>query len=57
MRASAWYADGRGFDSHVRQHSFMEIAHEINSTAILSIPLIQEGQFSVTGERISTKYW
>ena len=23
--ASAWYADGRGFDPHVRQYSFMEI--------------------------------
>ena len=26
--ASAWYVDGRGFDSHVRQHSFVEIGHE-----------------------------
>ena len=41
-RASAWYADGRGFDPLVRQHSFMEIGHEIISTAILSRPLIQE---------------
>ena len=23
------YADGRGFDPHVRQHSFVEIGHEI----------------------------
>ena len=22
---SAWYADGHGFDPHVRQHSFVEI--------------------------------
>ena len=28
--ASAWYADGRGFDPHVRQHSFVEVCHEIN---------------------------
>ena len=28
-----------------RQHSFMEIDYEILSTAILSLPLIQEGQF------------
>ena len=33
----------------VRQHSFMEIYHE--NTIILSLPLIQEGQFSVSGEK------
>ena len=55
--ASAWYADGRGFDPYVRQHSFVEIGHKIISTAILSLPLIQEGQLSVTGERMCTKYW
>ena len=42
---------------HVRQQSFMEFGHEIISTTILSLPLIQEGQLSVTGERISTTYW
>ena len=31
--ASAGYADARGFDPHVRQHSFVEIGHEIVSTA------------------------
>ena len=31
-------------------HRFVEIGHEIISTAILSLPLIQEGQLSVTGE-------
>ena len=31
-----------GFDPHVRQHSFMEIGHEIISMDILSHPLIQE---------------
>ena len=55
--ASAWYADGHRFDPHVRQHSFVEIGHEIISTAILSLPLIEEGQLSVTGKRICTKYW
>ena len=35
-------------------HSFMEIDHEIFSTAILSLPLIQEGQLSVSGERMCT---
>ena len=28
-----------------------------HSTTFLSLPLIQEGQLSVTGERICTKYW
>ena len=39
--ASAWYSDGCGFDPRVRQHSYVEIGHEIISTAILSLPLIQ----------------
>ena len=52
--ASAWYADARRFDPHVQQHSFVEIGHEIISTAILSVPLIQEGQLSVTGKRMCT---
>ena len=37
-----------------RQHSFMEIDHEMFSTVILSSPLIQEGQLSVSGERMCT---
>ena len=40
VRASPWYADGRVFGDHVRQHSFVEIGHEIFSTAVLSLPLI-----------------
>ena len=36
------------------QHSFVEIDREIFSTVILSLPLIQEGQLSVSGERICT---
>ena len=32
----------------------MEIDHEIFSTVILSLPLIQEGQLSVPGERMCT---
>ena len=54
--ASAWYADGRGFDPHARQHSFGEFGHEIIPTAILFLPLIQEEQLSVTGEKMCTKY-
>ena len=46
---------GRGFNPRRgRQHSFVEIDHEIFSTAILSLPLIQEGQLSVSGERMYT---
>ena len=36
------------------QHSFAEIDHELFSTVILSLPLIQEGQLSVFGERMCT---
>ena len=32
----------------------LDIDHEIFSMVILSLPLIQEGQFSVSGERMST---
>ena len=46
---------GRGFSPRRgRQHSFVEIDHEIFSTVILSLPLIQEGQLSVSGERMCT---
>ena len=38
----------------VWQHSFVEIDHEIFSMVILSLLLIQEGQLSVSGERICT---
>ena len=37
-----------------RQNSFMEIDHEIFSMVILSLPLIQEGQLSVSGKRMCT---
>ena len=37
-----------------RQHSFIEINHEIFLTVILSLPLIQGGQLSVSGERMCT---
>ena len=35
----------------------MEIGCEIISKAVLSLLLIQEGQLSVTWERMCTKYW
>ena len=37
-----------------RQHSFVEIDHEIFPTVILSLSLIQGGQLSVSGERMCT---
>ena len=37
-----------------QQHSFVEIDHEIFSMVILSLPLIQEGQLSVSGKRMYT---
>ena len=53
--ASDWRPGGRGFDARRgRQHSSVEIDHEIFSTVILSFPLIQEGQFSVSGEKMCT---
>ena len=52
---SDWRPGGRGFNPRRgRQHSFVEIDHEIFSTVILSHPLIQEGQLSVSGERMCT---
>ena len=36
------------------QHFFMEIYQAIFSAVILSLPLIQEGQLSVSGERMCT---
>ena len=36
------------------QHSFVEIGQEIFSTVILTLQLIQEGQLSVTGEKMCT---
>ena len=52
---SDWRPGGRGFNScRGWQHSFVEIDHEIFSTVILSLPLIQEEQLSVSGERMCT---
>ena len=52
---SDWRPGSRGFNPcRGRQHSFVEIDHEIFSTVILSLPLIHEGQLSVSGERMCT---
>ena len=52
---SDWRPGGRGFNPRRGwQHSFVEIDHEIFSTVILSLLLIQEGHLSVSGERMCT---
>ena len=52
---SDWRPGGRGFNPRLgRQHSFAETDHEIFSMVILSLPLIQEGQLSVSGKRMCT---
>ena len=52
-----WHASGPEFDPHVRHILLWRLGHENISTAILPLPLIQEAQLSVTGERMCTKYW
>ena len=52
---SDWRPGGRRFNPRRgRQHSFVEIDHEIFSMVILSHPLIQEGELSVSGVRMCT---
>ena len=52
---SDWRPGGRWFNPRRgQQHSFAEIDHEIFSTVILSLPLIQEGELSVSSERMCT---
>ena len=52
---SDWRPGGSGFNPRRgQQHSFVLIDHEIFSTVILSLPLIQERYLSVSGERMCT---
>ena len=52
---SDWRLGGHGFNPRRgRQHFFVEIDREIFSTVIVSFSLIQEGQLSVSGERMCT---
>ena len=53
----AWHASGPEFDPHIRHILSCKLGHENISTAILPLPLVQEEQLSVTGERMCTKYW
>ena len=38
-------------------HTFLKVYHEIMSTVILILQLIQEGLLSDTSESMSAKYW
>ena len=40
------------FEPQPNHIPFIEIGHEIICMAVLSLPLIQEGQLSVTGENM-----
>ena len=53
----AWHASGPEFDPHIRHILSWRLGHENISAAILPLPMIQEEQLSVTGERMCTKYW
>ena len=56
---SDWRPGGCGFNPRrSRQHSFVEIDREIFSMVILSLPLIQEEQLSVSGTiQECAQYW
>ena len=52
-----WRPGSRGFNpAEVGNISLVEIDHEIFSTVILSLPLIQEEPLSVSGEECA-QYW
>ena len=54
---SDWRPGGRGFNPRRgRQHCFVEIDHEIFSTVILSLPLIQEGSCQFLAKECA-QYW
>ena len=53
--ASDWWSGGCGFNPcWVANILLWRFDHEIFSTVILSLPLIHEGQLSVSGERMCT---
>ena len=54
---SAWHASGPKFNTRVQHILSWRLGHEKISTVILPLPLMQEEQLSVTGERMRTKYW
>ena len=48
---------GRWFEPWSGHILLLRFGHERFYMTILSLPLIQEGQLSVTVKRMSTKYW
>ena len=56
-QSDAWLGGHRFDPRQVQQHSFIEIDHEIFSTVILSLLLIQEGQFLSFLWKNVHKYW
>ena len=55
--ASDWRPGGRGLDPHQgRQHSFVEIDHEIFST-VISLPLIQKNGSCQFLAKECAQYW
>ena len=48
---STWHASGSEFDPHIRHILLWGLGHEKISAAILPLPLIQEEQLSVAGEK------
>ena len=53
----ACHASGPEFDPNAQHILSWRLGHENIPMAILPLPLIQEKQLSVSGERICTKYW
>ena len=43
---------GQEFADSIRQHCFVETDHEMFSTVILTLPLIQEVQLSVLAKKV-----
>ena len=52
-----WESRGTAIDPRVQHIFALRFGHEIISTAILPLPLIQEEQLSFNGERMCAKYW
>ena len=52
-----WELRGTAIDPRVWHTVSLIFGYEIVSTVILPLPLIQEEQLSVNGERMCAKYW
>ena len=54
---SAWHANNPKFSPHVRYILSWRLGYEKISMAFLPLPLIQEEQLSVNGEKMCTTCW